>query len=331
VLQTRPSPSVASRLEATVSVVVTTYRRVDALRRCLEGIRAQTRPADEVIVVAHESDPESAAFVGEWEAVRLVTVRPVGSVAAYNAGLAAARQEIVAFIDDDAVPTPEWLRGLVATFALDDEIAAVGGRDVVFANGRSPGLEDQGIFGKHRGAPRVGRIQWFGRQIGNHHIGIGEPRDVDVLKGVNMSFRRTAVVAHGFDPRLRGDGAQVHAELSICLPLRRAGRRLVYDPRIVVHHFPAPRPRGDHRIVFASAALRDAAHNEALQVLDHLSPLRRLAFAAWALAIGTREAPGLVNLMRTSATRTPDAGARFVAAQRGRMAAWQTWRKETRS
>lgn len=35
-------------------------------------------------------------------------------------------------------------------------------------------------------------VQWFGRVIGNHHLGTGGVREVDILKGVNMSFRQTA-------------------------------------------------------------------------------------------------------------------------------------------
>jgi hypothetical protein len=44
--------------------------------------------------------------------------------------------------------------------------------------------------------------------IGNHHLGVGEPREVDVLKGVNMSYRRTAIADIHFDERMRGTGAQ---------------------------------------------------------------------------------------------------------------------------
>jgi cellulose synthase/poly-beta-1,6-N-acetylglucosamine synthase-like glycosyltransferase len=309
---------------ATVSVVVPTYRRTERLAACLDGLRSQTRAADEVLVVVHVSDEPSTGrvsrFSEDWPALRSVRVGRHGLVAALNRGLAAAGGSIVAFIDDDAVPNRDWVQRIVETFERDDRIAAVGGRDEVIENGR---LLRSGRLAK---APTVGQIQWFGRMLGNHHIGSGAPRDVDVLKGVNMSFRRAAVARHGFDERLRGEGAQVHSELSICLPLRRCGLRIVYDPNIVVTHHPATRPHGDHRHGADWAAVEASAHNEALQILDHFGPPRRLVYLLWGCAIGTTEAPGLAVTVRDAVTGRPAAWSRFAASQRGRAAARQTRR-----
>jgi hypothetical protein len=238
-------------------------------------------------------------------------------VPAFNAGLAAARHAIVAFVDDDAVPAEDWLERIAQAYEADPRIAAVGGRDVVHRGGRV--LEPSGVR-----APRVGLLQWFGRQIGNHHLGGGPARDVDILKGANMSFRRAAVAAHGFDVRLRGHGAQIHSELSICLPLRRRGLRVVYDPAIVVDHYPAPRGYGRAREDAGYSAIRDAAHNEALAVLDHVSLQRRIVFTIWGALIGTRASPGLVTLACGVATGRPRSGEAFVGAQIGRLAAWRT-------
>jgi hypothetical protein len=159
--------------------------------------------------------------------------------------------------------------------------------------------------------------------VGNHHIGTGDARDTDVLKGVNMSFRR-AEVQHGFDPRLRGVGAQVHSEMSICLPLRRRGLRVVYDPQIVVHHHPAWRPAGDCRADFDDDAITAFTHNETLQLLDFLPSYRKLAFIWWGIGIGTNSSPGAAVLIWQAVRRDPRAWPRFVAAQRGRLMALRT-------
>jgi cellulose synthase/poly-beta-1,6-N-acetylglucosamine synthase-like glycosyltransferase len=313
-----------------VSVVVTTYRRGDRLAACLDGLRSQAWCADEVVVVVHVSDDASARQVGQrastWSELRCVRVERPGLVAALNCGLAVAREAIVAFVDDDAVPTADWLTRIVRTFERDERIAAVGGRDVIVVDGRVLGPRRPRLHGPGAKPPEVGRIQWFGRMIANHHLGAGEARDVDVLKGANMSFRRAAVIGYGFDERLRGRGAVVHSELSICLPLRRQGLRVVYDPSIVVAHFPAPRPHGDERDDFGRAATTSAAHNEALEILDYFGPVRRLVFLVWGLAIGTTGAPGVAVLARDVLTRRPAAWPRFQASQRGRAAAWRTMR-----
>jgi GT2 family glycosyltransferase len=311
----------AGDLELGISVVVATFRRLEPLAACLDGLESQTRPADEVLVVTHD-DLESSLYVAErarsWPPLRLVDAGRGRSVAAYNAGLCAASMPLVAFIDDDAVPTHDWLERIVKTFAQDASIAAVGGRDVIAAD-----REDR----KSRRRPlQVGRIDRYGRMTGNHHLGTGQPRDVDVLKGVNMSFRSRAVRRHGFDDRLRGPGAVVHAELSICLPLRKQGLRIVYDPGVLVIHSPAPRPAGDHRVGGNAKATVDAAHNEALQILEYLRPRERFVFAAWSLLVGNTGSPGLAVLVRDSVRRKPEAWTRFSAAQRGRFAAWRTTR-----
>lgn len=312
---------------SSVSVIVASYRRCDRLAACLGGLRAQTRLPDEVIVVVHRSDSGTADYIKElaadWPALRSVTADSAGSVAAYNRGLAAARGEIVAYTDDDAVPTAGWLERLMARYDQDERVIAVGGRDVVF---RPDGSIDEARprTGQSPAEIPVGRIQWFGRMIGNHHVATGPERDVDVLKGVNMSFRRAAVTGHGFDSRLRGQGTQMHSELSICLPLRRTGARIVYDPNIRVLHYPAPRSHGDLRHQFVADTVSASAHNEALAILDYLSPPRRLLYAAYGVAVGSREAPGLAVLGRDFLRGRPAAWPRFVAAQRGRAAAWQT-------
>jgi GT2 family glycosyltransferase len=313
-----------------VTVVVPTYRRPESLGACLDGLREQSRAPDDVVVVVHESDDASAAYVRRraagWPGLRSVPVRRHGLVAALNSGLAAAAGTIVAFVDDDAVPVVDWIERLVATYERDARIAAVGGRDVVVTNGKVIEGDELAFLARYRGVPRVGRIQWFGRMIANHHIGVGAPRDVDVLKGANMSFRRQAVATLGFDERLRGRGVQMHSELSICLPLRRRGLRIMYDPRIIVLHYPAPRPHGDHRVGFDREAIVAATHNECLEVLEHFGAARRIVYAAWGLGIGTMGSPGLLTLGRALLKRDPDAWRRFAAAQAGRAAAWRTRR-----
>lgn len=324
----------AARADATpastaITVVVATYGRAEWLARCLAGLRRQTLAPTDVVVVVHPSDPPSAEIVdqvaGEWSAVRRVMVEQPGLVAALNRGLAAARGEIVAFVDDDAVPYADWLERIDATFASDRRIAAVGGRDVVEIDGLVIGPVPARRGGRHGNGPRVGRIQWFGRMIANHHVGVGGPRDVDVLKGVNMSFRRNEAAEIGFDHRLRGIGSQVHSELSICLPLRRRGARVVYDPRILVAHYPAPRPYGDGRESQDSVAVSAITHNETLAILDHFGPIRRIVLLTWGATVGTSPSPGIAVLARDLINgRRREAWIRFSAAQRGRIAACRT-------
>jgi GT2 family glycosyltransferase len=318
----------------TASVVVATHRRTDRLALCLDALRRQTHTPDEVIVVFHVADRQSAAFLRDrartWPELGFVEVARPGTVAALNLGLAIASGSILAFVDDDAVPDPDWLERIIAAFAVDARVAGVGGRDTVVFGGRPVDDRPSLTLKSTQDGPEVGVIRWFGRMISDHHLGVGPPRDVDVLKGANMSFRRDAVLAHGFDERLRGEGAIVHSELSICLPLRRRGWRIVYDPAIHVMHFPAPRRYGDQRGDISRPAVFAVAHNEALQILDYFRPPQRLVFALWGILVGTTESPGFAVAIRDLIACRPAAWPRLVAAQHGRLAGWATWRSTPR-
>jgi GT2 family glycosyltransferase len=273
----------------TLAVIVPTYRRPQSLERCLRALAAQSVPADRVVVVVREGDEETAAALPHLQAEVLsfetATVSEAGAVAAIDAGLAQCVEEVVALTDDDAAPHGDWLERLRANYG--PRIGGVGGRDLI----ERPSHISQ------RQNPLVGRLTWFGRLHGNHHLGVGAPRDVDVLKGVNMSLRREL---WRLEPGLRGSGAEVHWEVALCLLAKSHGWRLVYDPAAQVDHFPGPRHDADDRARPTLAARLAAEWNYAY-VLGRYLPVWRLPFtAAYLLGVGTRGAPGLAAYVANS-------------------------------
>ena len=302
----------------TVSVLVPTWRRPEALARCLRALAAQTVPPIEVVVALRPDDGASWAALSDMEpslGLKLVRVPcpEAGVIAAMNAALSQSRGEIVALTDDDAAPWRDWLQRIVEAFA-DPRVGGVGGRDW------------QPLERGDRAD--VGRVQWFGRVVGNHHLGAGPRRPVDVLKGANAAFRAPLLRATGFDARLEGSGAQMFWELALCLPLRRAGWTLLYDPAIAVNHHIEPRHDEDqrHRGMFAVTPQTQAVHNETLVLLEHLRGLSRLAFIAWALLVGTRSEPGLMQLPRLVLMGDAHASARWRGTLGGRVKGWRHWR-----
>ena len=305
----------------TLTVIVPSYRRTKDLARCLSALHKQARPADEVIVVVRDTDHETWGFLETYDPhllpLRTTKVSVAGVVAAMNAGLDCAQGDIIAFTDDDAAPHKNWLAQIEAHFLCDERIGGVGGRDWVY---HGTDLED--------GACQVvGQVGWFGRVIGNHHIGTGEAREVDVLKGVNMSFRRSAIQKLHFDQRMLGTGAQVHFEVAFCLALKRAGWKLIYDPNVAVNHYPARRFDEDQRNAFNQIAVTNAVHNETLALLEHLSPTQQLAFWIWATLVGTRDTMGLIQWLRFLPSDGLLAGKKLLASLRGRWQGWRTWQE----
>jgi cellulose synthase/poly-beta-1,6-N-acetylglucosamine synthase-like glycosyltransferase len=241
-----------------------------------------------VLVVVRENDTDTRVLLADTEAKRFeqrtVTVSMPGVLSALNAGLAAMRGDIIAITDDDTVPHPDWLARLEMQFQGDHEVGGVGGRDWIH--------DDSGVDGG--AASTVGRVRWYGRVISNHHLGVGGPREVDVLKGANMSYRRTAIHGIGFDEQLRGAGAQVHFEVALGLAVKRAGWKLIYDPAVAVDHYPAQRFDGDRRETPSPQALQNAVHNETYALLRWLPWWRKPVALLYGLTVGTRSAPGLM-------------------------------------
>jgi glycosyltransferase involved in cell wall biosynthesis len=272
-----------------LSVLIPTFRRPEHLARCLHGLEEQTKSPRQVIVVARESDTKTLALL-EHEPFRLplqvVMVDVPGQVAALNAGLDRVEGEIVAVTDDDARPRPEWLERIARHFASDATLGGVGGRDYLHDGHR------------YRDHAVVGKIQWFGRHIGNHHRGVGPPRYVDILKGANMSYRMRAVGDIRFDRRLLGAGAQLHNDMGFSLRIKQTGWRLLYDPEVAVDHFSAERDDDDRRLHRSPEAVRNDAHNETVVILEYL-PRRCLpVFFAWAILIGHTSLPGCAQCLR---------------------------------
>ncbi len=307
-----------------ITVIVPTYLRPKDLARCLEALQKQTRPADEILVVMRDTDAETWAFLKAFSPDFLpllaVKVTVPGVVAAMNVGLDAASGDIIAFTDDDAAPHKDWLERIEAHFLPDDCIGGVGGRDFVYCGNQESWL----IEGERK---TVGKLQWYGLVTGNHHLGIGEPREVDVLKGVNMSYRRTAIGSRRFDQRMRGTGAQVHFELVFTLLLRRAGWKIIYDPKVAVSHYVAQRFDEDQRGQFSDIALMNMTHNETLALLEHLPFLQRIIFVIVVILVGTRSTPGFLQWLRLLPSEGSLASRKLLASLQGRWQGWLTWQK----
>ena len=264
-----------------LSVAIPAYKRPMELRRALEALAGQNRPVDEVVVVARSDDAATHEAVRRFPLalpLRLEFVERPGMVEAVNRALDCATGDVIALTDDDAAPHPDWAARIVEAFEREPDLAGLGGRDHIL---RSDGTWDEAA------APVVGIVRWYGRVFGYHHHGVGSRRQVDCLKGVNMAFRRSALGALRMDPRLRGTGAQCHCDLKLCLELRARGRRIEYDPSIVVDHFPAPRFDEDQRATFNPLAYENDIHNLTLALLEFLRPAGRLALLANALLIGS--------------------------------------------
>jgi glycosyltransferase involved in cell wall biosynthesis len=298
-----------------VSVVVPTFRRPDRLLDCLSALERQTRRPDEIIVVQREEDLETARALSPLlsDRLRSVTVKAPGVLAAMRKGAAASSGELLVFFDDDAEPRPDWLARASEAFH-EESVGAFGGRDVVVMPDSAPRV------------PVAGIVTRWGKLIGEHHRVTGASRDVDVLKGANMAFRRQALA---LPRRLRGTGAEVHFEVATCLSASRAGWRLVLDPGAVVDHLPGPRFDADRRGAPAAKAIENAAYNLVFCLLSTRPDLTRRR-VLYGLLVGDRAVPGLARVVLGVVRRESRVIRSFIPSVRGQLAALRDLRRGER-
>lgn len=215
-----------------VSVVIVSRDRRQALGRCLTGVGQLYYHPFEIIVVADAAGRAAVANHPLGARVKLVGFDDANISAARNAGIAAAGGEMVAFIDDDAVPEPGWLDHLVRPIAAD-EAEATGG----FVRGRN------GISFQWRA--RVAEATGQARRVpvpenGAPFVPEMPPGAAVKTEGTNMAVRRDVLQRlGGFDPRFRF----YLDETDLNLRMAGAGLRTVLVPLAEVHHGFAPSAR----------------------------------------------------------------------------------------
>lgn len=302
----------------TISVIIPTYNRVDALSNCLKGLTDQRTQADEIIVVVRAEDISTLQCLSTMYVpnLKVVFVEMPGQVAALNAGVRAASGAVISITDDDTIPHLDWLEKIVKHFEQDTSIGGIGGRDIVH----------------HRGLPveasktKVGKITPFGRIIGNHHIGLGDVQKVHILKGANMSFLSKALKGLEFDMNLKGTGAQVHNDMEFSLSVKSNGWNLIYDPMVCVDHYPAERFDEDKRDSFNWLASFNAAHNEMYTLLKHSKWLSKVFITGWVVLVGSKSSPGIVQFIRMLPSEGKLSGTKIITSFKGRVEGWKTWR-----
>lgn len=222
------------RPSMTVVVCAYTMARWDLLCRAIDSVRSQTlAPLEILLVVDHCPELQQRAGKLGNDVHVCANAEAAGLSGARNTGVAHARGEVVAFLDDDATAAADWLEHLVRPYD-DPRVVGVGGHVLA--------------------AWERGKPVWFPPEF-NWVVGCsytGLPSEIAVVRnpiGANMSFRREAIArVGGFSGCLGRVGTRPlgceETELSIRLAQRDPASVFVLEPRAVVrHHVPGDRAR----------------------------------------------------------------------------------------
>ncbi len=209
------------------AVVIPNWNGARWLAGCLDAVAAQTRPADEVVVVDDASTDDSVRIAAGHPLAPRVVRQPEnrGFGAAVNRGISCVAADAVALVNVDVVLAPDWLERAVAALEAAASAAAVATTMVAMDD---PGvLDDTGNFLRRDGAAEQrGR---FRRDQGLWD----KPGEVWGACAGAALFRRDAVLAiGGFEERF----VMYLEDVDLALRLRLAGWRCLYEPVLARHH-----------------------------------------------------------------------------------------------
>lgn len=222
------------------TVVIPTYNRPDAVRRCLQSILSgEMQPQQIVVCDQSKSDATRHMIEAQFGQASIVTylhLQKPNASAARNAGLYKAKTDLVAFIDDDCVADRRWLAALVEEYAAaskQEDVSAITGRVLPLFTGK-------------RQVPSSSRVSTVRRvyraQLGGLDRGEWAPWDTGTGANI-LAPRNTLLSLRGFDTKL-GPGSQAYAaeDIDLLYRLSKEGA-IVYQPGAIVYH-PAEQSAG---------------------------------------------------------------------------------------
>ncbi|WP_035284496.1 glycosyltransferase [Actinokineospora spheciospongiae] len=209
-----------------VSVVVVNYRGAEDTTTCVRALRAELDyPADRLQVVVVDNGGHDAERLRGLDGVDLV-VSPenLGFAGGCNLGVEHATGSVLAFLNNDARPDPQWARAAVRVLAEQPDVAAVASK-VVDWDGTGIDFVDGGLtwFGmgykRHAGQP----------DDGSHDA----PRDVLFATGSAMFVRAGAYrELGGFDERF----FMFYEDVDLGWRLNLRGWRVRFEPGSLAYH-----------------------------------------------------------------------------------------------
>jgi glycosyltransferase involved in cell wall biosynthesis len=221
---------VSSPIQATV--VVCTRNRAGLLPYALEGLAAQvTDRSFEIVVVDNGSDDGTAEVIAEWcrrePRFRRVNEPSVGLSRAKNAGVAAARGQVVLFTDDDVLVDPNWLEQHMSLMSDTHDLVIAGGPILPISHDLSAWPDWLGDASR-LDLPRLDHGK-LGRPLGRW----------EQIWGANMAVPASVFARIGLwneDVGRKGDERGTFEDIEFAERVRNAGGQVWFCPGAVIHH-----------------------------------------------------------------------------------------------
>lgn len=209
-----------------VSVIIPTLNRNDILINTLKDLLLQDYPDFEIVVIdqTEQTRPELMDFIKKYPRIKYIHQTEKSSPRARNTGVQNATGEILLFLDDDVeIKAKDFIASHIENYQ-DPKIGLVGGR-VIY------NWEDNISY------KEVGRLKYWGlKEITNFDS--TQKTKIDHAPGGNLSVIKTIFEqVGGFSEIYKGNAHM--EETDFCLMVRRAGHKMVFEPKAVLRHLQA--------------------------------------------------------------------------------------------
>ena len=216
-----------------ISVIIATINRTHYLEKCLKAILADSYDEYEIVIVDQGEDNQTKELIdGQFsrvDRIRYLHTDTIGLSHARNLGWENAKGEIIAFIDDDAIPVAGWLEAYAKVFLETDP---------------TPGM----VGGKIEPIWEVPKPKWYPKEreflLATYDIGdkIKPFPELELPIGANFAvLRRIIEDFGGFDDRVGFNQSRKKSMIAgedtlIGLRAREAGYAIYYQPDAKVFH-----------------------------------------------------------------------------------------------
>ena len=285
-----------------IAAAICTRDRPEQLERALQSLLGQSVAPAVIIVVdnAPRTDQVQRLVQNRFPSVRYVREDVQGLDFARNRALREASQEVVAFLDDDAVADPGWIAETSAVFRESDKICLCTGR----VEPLTLETEGQRLFEANGGFGRGDQRIVLPAKSTNRLNGLPAPSIawcISVGSGCSLAVRREAILElGGFDEALdMGAALPGGGDLDIIWRAVTAGHTVVYEPRVSARH--------EHRREVEDAVNQILGHNTSLIVVlqKALGASRGRARAGVLAFLGWRLLKPFWRLLRKAVGRDP--------------------------
>jgi len=219
-----------------VSIIIPTDTRIEATENLLHCLQYLDGSDFEVIVIRGPTDNGMVEMLAKWEGSIKLAHNPERNISiSRNLGARLSCGDIIALIDDDALPEPDWLDIMSAAFE-NPEVGAVGGAEI--------DIVDNVYMHPYVSLNRLGRMEFTDDKSSQFNFPLSYT--IPFARGLNSAYRREAFFgAGGFDEEYE----YYFDESDLCCRIVDAGWHIKQLPDAIVHHKALPSHLRDGRRV----------------------------------------------------------------------------------